>query len=246
MRSNAGGPFVGKNLASNFAFPVTFEFDREIRAFDGDQITIAALDPLLRSAFETYFNPPATFSITSVPFFFDRRDKMMAQYRNLVNFGSLIGSETRGIVLRKPDLIQGRPFDWTLGRTDEANIKYSLKTLLELGQLAGARKAILPTKPGIELDLTKRGIINDYAAAMENYPLRITDLYIGTAHAQGGNRMAAQTSNEGATMVVDDQFRVRGYENVFVADASIFPTSITVNPQWTIMALSTLAMNYVP
>jgi choline dehydrogenase-like flavoprotein len=81
---------------------------------------------------------------------------------------------------------------------------------------------------------------------MENYPLRITDLYIGTAHAQGGNRMAAQTSNEGATMVVDDQFRVRGYENVFVADASIFPTSITVNPQWTIMALSTLAMNYVP
>jgi choline dehydrogenase-like flavoprotein len=246
MRSNAGGPNVGKRLSCNFAFPVSLEFDREILAFDGDQITIAALDPHLRSAFETYFNPPATFSITSVPFFFDRRDRMMGRYRNLINFGSLIGSEPRGVVLRHADLIDGRPFEWDLGPTDAANIKYSLETLLELGRLAGARRAILPTKPGIELDLTRPGIIADYAAAMENYPLRITDLYIGTAHPQGGNLMAADTSRGGVgQMVVDEEFKVKGYDNVFVADASVFPTSITVNPQWTIMALSTLAMQNV-
>ncbi|MEW6778157.1 MAG: GMC family oxidoreductase, partial [Bdellovibrionota bacterium] len=33
--------------------------------------------------------------------------------------------------------------------------------------------------------------------------------------------------------------RVRGYENLYVADASLFPTSIGVNPQFTVMALGT-------
>jgi choline dehydrogenase-like flavoprotein len=45
--------------------------------------------------------------------------------------------------------------------------------------------------------------------------------------------------------VVDACFRVDGFENVFVADASIFPTGITVNPQWTIMALSSMAAKCV-
>jgi choline dehydrogenase-like flavoprotein len=45
--------------------------------------------------------------------------------------------------------------------------------------------------------------------------------------------------------VVNEHFQVAGIENVFVADASLFPTSITVNPQWTIMAMSSLAMDSV-
>jgi choline dehydrogenase-like flavoprotein len=32
---------------------------------------------------------------------------------------------------------------------------------------------------------------------------------------------------------------------VFVADASLFPTGITVNPQWTIMAMSSMAAKQV-
>ena len=245
MRSDAGGPNVGKRLSCNFAFPLTLDFPHEVRAFDGDQITIAAIDPHLRSAFETYFNPPATFSITSVPFFFDRRDTLMNRYKHLLNFGSLIGSEPNGIVLKTPDLLQGRPFDWELGPKDQANIKYALVTMLELGRLAGARRAYIPTKPGIDIDLSIPDAVNEFAAALENYPLRISDLYIGTAHPQGGNLMAAPTSKMGTHVVVNEDFRVAGYENLFVADASLFPTSITVNPQWTIMAMSTLAVKHV-
>jgi choline dehydrogenase-like flavoprotein len=245
MRSNAGGATVGQRLSCNFAFPVTLDLPAEVRAFDGDQITMAALDPKLRSAFETYFNPPASFSITSVPFFFDKRDTMMNRYSHSLNFGSLIGSEPNGVVLRKPDIIAGRSFSWELGSKDQANIKYALTTQLELAKLAGARHAILPFKPGIELNLHLEDSIPEFTAALENYPLRIADLYIGTAHPQGGNLMAAATSKEGGRLVVNEDFRVRGYENVFVADASVFPTSITVNPQWTIMALSTLAMKKV-
>jgi choline dehydrogenase-like flavoprotein len=248
MRSGVPNKNVGKALSCNFAFPVTLDFDLPdgIRAYDGDQITMAALDPRQRAAFETYFNPPATFSITSVPFFFDRRDAVMDRYKHLLNLGTLVGSEAKGVVLPKADLFNGQAFSWELGDTDIANIKYALSTLVQIGRHAGATKAILPTRPGIELDLRKPDSEAEFIKALDNYPLQITDLLIGSAHPQGGNLMAgAKAVNAGIGRVVDETFRVEGYSNVFVVDASIFPTSITVNPQWTIMALSSLAAKSV-
>jgi choline dehydrogenase-like flavoprotein len=57
--------------------------------------------------------------------------------------------------------------------------------------------------------------------------------------------MAGAGSPHAEERVVDESFRVVGFDNVYVADASVFPTSITVNPQWTILALSSLAARQV-
>lgn len=59
-------------------------------------------------------------------------------------------------------------------------------------------------------------------------------LNLGSSHPQGGNPM----SGEG---VVDADCRVHGYRNLYVCDASVFPTSVTVNPQLTVMALTEYA-----
>ena len=40
--------------------------------------------------------------------------------------------------------------------------------------------------------------------------------------------------------VVDSDGRVFGFENLFLCDASVFPTAIGVNPQMTVMALATV------
>ncbi len=56
------------------------------------------------------------------------------------------------------------------------------------------------------------------------------DLTLNSSHSQGGNAM----SDDPAKGVADSRFRVHGYENLFVADASVFPTTIRVNPQLTI------------
>jgi choline dehydrogenase-like flavoprotein len=48
-------------------------------------------------------------------------------------------------------------------------------------------------------------------------------------------------SRNPALGVVDERFRVHGYENLYVCDASVFPSSITVNPQLTVMALADYA-----
>jgi hypothetical protein len=245
MRSGLANPYAGRQISCNFAFPATFEFEEELNAFDGDQITLGALDPLGRSAFETYFNPPASFALTSIPFFFDRRDHIMSRYKYLVNFGSLIGSEPNGITRKRADLLNGQSFTWTLGEKDIANIKYGLGTLVKLGQLGGAKRAILPTKPGIDLDLNQDNDVKQFIDRFATFPLRMTDLYMGTAHPQGGNLMAGRRSAFANRRVVNENFQVEGYDNVFVADASLFPTSITVNPQWTIMAMSALAVKRI-
>jgi choline dehydrogenase-like flavoprotein len=41
--------------------------------------------------------------------------------------------------------------------------------------------------------------------------------------------------------VVDSGFRVHDTRNVYVCDASVFPTSIRINPQETIMAFADYA-----
>jgi choline dehydrogenase-like flavoprotein len=241
MRSKIENKSIGKRLSCNFAFPVAFDFDEEIKAYDGDQITMAALDPQNRSAFETYFNPPAAFYLSSVPFFFDRRDRWINRYKYLLNFGSLIGSEPNGQIFLKADALSGQAFTWDLGAEDLRNIKYALETLIRLGQKAGSTRAIIPTKPGIDLDLTDAKNVEEFLQVFDDFPLRMKDMYIGTAHPQGGNMMAGSDSVHKNARVVTENFNVDGYENVFVADASLFPSSITINPQLTIMALSSMA-----
>ena len=45
-------------------------------------------------------------------------------------------------------------------------------------------------------------------------------------------------STDPALGVVGADFRVRGFSNLRVCDASLFPEVAGVNPQWTVMALA--------
>lgn len=243
MRSGIKGN-TGKKMSCNFAFPVTMEYEETLNAFDGNQITLGALDEKGRAIFETYFNPPASFSLASIPFFFERRDAMMKNYSRSVNFGALVGSEPNGIIQRRADLLNGQAFTWDLGNKDSANIKYALTSILKLGMHSGAKKSVLPMKPGIEIVLSEKNI-RKFENQINDYPLRMEDLMIGTAHPQGGNVMTGENSKHKSSRVVNSEYLVDGMKNVYVCDASVFPESMGLNPQWTIMALSSMASRKV-
>jgi len=68
-----------------------------------------------------------------------------------------------------------------------------------------------------------------------------TDINLNSAHPQGGNAI----SRDPAKGVVDERFRVHGAEGLYVCDASVFPSSITVNPQLTVMALAEYASGLI-
>ena len=239
MRSGLKGN-IGKNMSCNFAFPVTFRFGETINAFDGNQITLGALDENNRAIFETYFNPPAAFAMASVPFYFDKREEIMNKYSKSINFGALVGSEPNGIIHSKADILNGQAFSWELGNEDRENIRYAFSTILKLGYHAGALKGTLPMKPGIELDLNP-GEIEKFENSFRDYPLRIEDLLIGTAHPQGGNIITGDNSKHKNKRVLNSSYCVEGLDNVYVADASVFPESMRLNPQWTILAMSSMA-----
>ena len=56
----------------------------------------------------------------------------------------------------------------------------------------------------------------------------------GGGHIMGTTRMGTSQSNS----VVDRDCRVHGYDNLFVAGSSVFPTGGYVNPTLTILALA--------
>jgi choline dehydrogenase-like flavoprotein len=64
--------------------------------------------------------------------------------------------------------------------------------------------------------------------------LNADNITLGTGHPQGGNPIGLTPK----TSVVDPDFKVHGYENLHVCDASVFPSSLTVNPQLTVMGMA--------
>jgi choline dehydrogenase-like flavoprotein len=62
-----------------------------------------------------------------------------------------------------------------------------------------------------------------------------------TAHVMGGCTMGGDP----ATSVVDHEHRMRGFENVFVVDGSVLPTSLGVNPSQTIYGVAHRARQFV-
>jgi len=63
-----------------------------------------------------------------------------------------------------------------------------------------------------------------------------------TAHILGGAIM----SNSLETGVVDYRGKVFGYENMYIADGSVIPVNLGVNPSLTILALSEYIMSNIP
>jgi choline dehydrogenase-like flavoprotein len=65
-----------------------------------------------------------------------------------------------------------------------------------------------------------------------------SDIQLGTGHPQGGNALSIDPS---AGVVDPNTFRVHGTDNLYLCDASVFPTPLGVNPQLTVMALAQIA-----
>jgi choline dehydrogenase-like flavoprotein len=137
--------------------------------------------------------------------------------------------------------INGRPQPfYQLAEADAANLQRGVSLLSELLFAAGARRILLPfhgAGPGGGAELYNA----DDARKLLDRTIPAKTWEVVTVHMMGTARMGADR-----TAAVTDPFgAVHDVDRLIVADASLFPTPIGVNPMETIMALATRAAGHV-
>ncbi len=164
--------------------------------------------------FEGVAGPPS-YVAASLPLTGARHARAMARYRRLAQFGLMVSDSSRGSV----HSLGGRPLiRYDLVEEDLARFRAGLGRLRELFGAAGAREVYLPLPHDVEPQRA-----------------RAQDLKLMAFHPLGTARADARPSHG----VVDGGLRLHGVRGVSVADGSVVPSSLGVNPQLTIMALAT-------
>jgi len=230
QRSGLGGKRVGKGLSFNVGAPMTGDFAERLDSFDGLQISHAYRPPGEdQLIFEAWFNPVGTQALLMPGWFTDHYENMR-RYPHLACVGVVIGSQSNGRV--KPGF-RGRGM-----RLDYVPTDSDLKLMVRGQKLAG--RILLAAGAQRVMPLTFRSLsysAPEQLSELDEVIRDNTDIQLHTSHPMGGNAI----SRDPAKGVVDERFRLRGAEGVFVCDASVFPAAATVNPQLTVMALADYA-----
>jgi choline dehydrogenase-like flavoprotein len=169
--------------------------------------------------------PPGLLA-TAMPGLGPENAEKMALYNHMLTAATLIEDETPGRIVMGPDrepyMVQ------TLGDADVERLHRGVMRTAELLFAAGARRVFTPFA-----DLPTLHHPGEIARVASR-PRNRDAIELMTVHIMGTARMA-QSPAEGATDASGAVFGVRG---LVVADASVLPSSIGVNPQETIVAMT--------
>ena len=233
LRSGICGKKVGKHLSFNMGSPITAVFKEPVRSYDGLQIShYLRLSPSRGYIIETWFNPPVAQALT-MPGWFEDHYNNMRRYERMSCTGVLVGTESNGEVRRAG--LTGREVRYKPTRNDLDKLMEGLILSGEIFLEAGA-ECVIPNTFTYHECHTKSDL-----QKIREWVRDSSDITLGTGHPQGGNVM----SRDPKLGVVNDEFKVYGYDNLFVCDASVFPGSIGVNPQLTVMSLAHYAAPFV-
>jgi choline dehydrogenase-like flavoprotein len=229
QRSHIGGARAGLGLCANLASFMMADFPHEQRGFEGLQMARYVEPPHEKGyVLETWFDP-VVLTAFSMPGWLETHQHNMSRYAHMMSMGVLVGTDRRSSnrVHRLPS-IGGSDYSFRASDAELTRLARALKEAATILFEADAERVMPSTFRYREF---KRGEPLD---DLESMLKQRGNALMQTAHPQGGNRMSADPSQG----VVDASCRVHGYDNLYVCDASVFPTAVTVNPQLTVMALA--------
>ena len=248
MRNGLGGrlPALGKGFGFNPSPMVHALYDEDIvlwrnipAAFGIDEFRLARYDARGRYTEGGYLLMPNQIQpamlAATLPFIGDAHGEWM---RHLVRIGSTIGwiddhPDELGEI--RIDSKGATRVHYPFGPVTTAMLRDLVRKQLRLHFTAGAKRAVvsgsqaLGFQPGDSLD------------RVDELAVTASGLFMGAPHPSGGCAMGPSP----ATSVVDSSHRVHGFGNLFVADSSVFPTAVSVDPSFTIMAFSYVAAQQV-
>ena len=178
--------------------------------------------------FEGAFVPPE-YTAIALPFVGRKFTEVMENYRRLAVFGFLVSDAPSGRVWRG---VGGKPIiSYWMPKSDLERVRLGLRTLSKVFFAAGATRIYLPVAHAEE-QLSLESALNALDA-----PLDPLGLEMAAFHPLGTARMAT-SKRDGVIRPDLETWEIPG---LHVVDGSIFPSSLGVNPQLSIMAYATAA-----
>lgn len=181
---------------------------------------------------EGIFVPPDVASVM-FPHIGIPHKETMSRFAHLSTFGLMISDTSTGRVYAGPG---GRPLIfYQINREDTRRIVRGIKIMSEIYFAAGAT-TVFPHIFGFETLHSRNEI-----SRIEEDRVHPTQLELSAFHPMGTCRMGTEPK----TSVVNEHLEVYQAKGLFVSDASVFPSSLGVNPQITIMAFATRLADYL-
>ena len=217
---------LGKNLSIHPATRVMALFDERIDMSNaipqGYAIEQFAEEGIMFEGGST----PLNLTALVIPWTGPRFTDLIESYPHLATFGFMIKDESRGEVRAGPG---GKALMfYNLGERDLARVHKGLGILCDVYQAAGARR-VLPLVSGWD-EVSTPAELSRFRKAR----LRTGDLEMAAFHPLGTCRLGSDP----ARSCIGPDHEVHDAAGVYVCDGSALPSSLGVNPQITIMALS--------
>jgi choline dehydrogenase-like flavoprotein len=230
VRSPSGQ--LGHNLSLHPNVKVVAIFDEDVRGWEGVHQAFQVREFRDQGLLFAAVNMPPSVLAMSFPHRGAQLGALMHHYDKMVLAGMLCEDTATGRVRT----INGQPQAfYQLAEADAANLRRGVALLSELLFAAGARRILLPFHGQPDL------LGPDDARRLLERVVPASSMEVVTVHMMGTARMGADRSRA----VTDDFGLVHDADRLMVADASLFPTPIGVNPMETIMALATRAAGHV-
>lgn len=239
LRSGLHKGRAGKRTSFNAGGIVFGEFPEALDGYDGDQMCVHHIER--RYVIEQIQNPPVSLALTLPGFYGDHAERMQ-RFRNLAALGVLIPTRPTGeVFLGVGHRLLRRLFDhadirFRLSPEELRDFRDGCKTAAKAMLAAGAKRVFVPCADPIVIERPEHLDRIDHGMRSQSELIGF-----GSSHPQGG----AARGTDGQRDVVDERFKVRGLDNLFVADGSLFPHSVRVNPMLSIMATADYAVQSI-
>jgi len=230
LRSGVKNDQIGRGVVFHASMPIMGRFDEIVDAMKGTQASVFVADKLLSDgyALEAMSDQPLYAALMSPgpPL---HTFETVRSFRHLAGFGVMLidtPSPDNRVTLDK----DGEPVvNYVLSEPDKVRFRRGVAEAIRIMFLAGAKDVYLPTTEDVLCDGVSPLILTSpqQADAVErNLRFVPNQTIVTSAHMQATNKMGASPANS----VVSRRFQVWGTTNLYVVDASVFPTSIGANP----------------
>jgi choline dehydrogenase-like flavoprotein len=230
LRSGVKNDQIGRGVVFHASMPIMGKFDEIVDAMKGTQASVFVADKLLSDGYavEAMSDQPLYAALMSPgpPL---HTFETVRSFRHLAGFGVMLidtPSPDNRVTLDE----DGEPVvNYVLSEPDKVRFRRGVAEAIRIMFLAGAKEVYLPTTEDVLGDGVSPLILTSpqQADAVErNLRFVPNQTIVTSAHMQATNKMGASPANS----VVSRRFQVWGTTNLYVVDASVFPTSIGANP----------------